>query len=180
MFRALLPLFVGMGWLMLGTTLVGFLPTRFPSPDVVLIVVIAFGFRYTFPIGGGLSFILGLLQDVLAGGIIGLNALSKTAVFSITKLIAKKFYLPNLISKIAVVLLGGIVDGLLLAVVLLTGEAMHIPLPIFFRYLILQILCTGLLAPVVFIITSKFFALSERGEGGTFLNGYKKTRARGI
>jgi len=164
----------------LETTLVGFLPTRFPSPDVVLIVVIVYGLKYSLSLGGGFSFVLGVLQDVLAGGVIGLNALSKTVVFFLTTLIAGRFYFPNVISKMAMVLLGGIVDGFLLAVVLLIGGGIHIPFPTLFRSFLLQILCTGFFAPVVLIITPKIFALGERGEGGIFRHGLKKAGARGI
>ncbi|OGP81368.1 MAG: rod shape-determining protein MreD, partial [Deltaproteobacteria bacterium RBG_16_54_11] len=81
MFKTLGLFAVGMLWLLVVTTLAGFLPTRLPTPDVVLIVVIIFSFQYSLPLGGGLSFLFGLMQDVLSGGVIGLNALSKTAVF---------------------------------------------------------------------------------------------------
>ncbi len=177
MYKVLLPLVIGMGWLILVTALLGFLPTRVPAPDVALIVVIIFGFRYPLPLGGGLSFLLGLLQDVLAGGIIGLNALSKTVVFSLTRSIARRFYFPNVVSKTAMVALGGIVDNLLVITILLFEGNIHIPIPIFLRYLLVQILCTGLLAPVVFIVTPKISPLREKGGDDVFHYGHRKARA---
>ena len=56
MLRALIPLGAGVIWLLVATVLMGFLPTRFPPPDIVLIVVVSFGFQYNLPLGGGLFF----------------------------------------------------------------------------------------------------------------------------
>ena len=151
---------------MLKTVLVGFLPTGVPFPDVVLVVVVVIGFRYSLALGGGFSFLLGLLQDVLAGGIIGLNALSKTLVFSLTKLMSRRFYFPNFISKIAMVLLGGVIDSLLLVIVLFIAGLIHTPFPILLRHLLVQIFCTALLAPVVIMITMKILVVGDRGEEG--------------
>jgi rod shape-determining protein MreD len=147
--RVLIPLGAGVIWLILATALAGFLPSLLPPPDVVLIVVISFGFQYTLPLGGGLSFLLGILQDVLSGGVIGLNALSKTVVFALTRSIAQRFYFSNLASKIAMVFLGGII-------------------------------CTGLLSPIVLVITPQVTDFSEKGDGDTFHYGKTKTRTRGI
>ncbi|RLB06603.1 MAG: rod shape-determining protein MreD [Deltaproteobacteria bacterium] len=164
MSRIAIPLFFGMGWLVLQTAFGGFYPTRFPIPDVVLIVVVVFGFRYSLPLGGGLSFFLGFLQDVLAGGVVGLNALSKTVVFSLTKTMVRRFYFPNLISKMLMVFVGAMVDGLLVLIILLIAEGIHIPFSRILHYLIMQALSTGLLSPLVLIITPKVFILGERGQ----------------
>jgi len=178
--RVLVPLVAGMIWLVLATALVGFLPGRLPPPDVVLIVVIIFGFRYSLPLGGGLSFLLGLLQDVLSGGVIGLNALSKTVVFSLTRVIARRFYFSHWGSKIAMVFLGGVVDGLLTSVILFIGGGIHIPGAVLARMLLLHILCTGLLSPLVLVITPRFSDLGERGNEDIFHYEGKKARTRGI
>jgi rod shape-determining protein MreD len=178
--RALVPLMAGMLWLVLATVLVGFLPSRLPPPDVVLIVVVIFGFRYSLPLGGSLSFLLGILQDVLSGGVIGLNALTKTVVFALTRWIAQRFYFSNWASKIAMVFLGGIVDGLLATCILLIGEGIHILDAVLARQLLLQIICTGLLSPLVLVITPQVSDLNEGGNKDIFHNGNKKARTRGV
>ena len=180
MLKVLTPFVVGLLWLIVSTVFMGFLPSRFPPPDVVLIVVIIFGFWYPLPLGGGLAFLLGLVQDVLSGGFIGLNALSKTVVFSLTRSIARRFYFSNLTSKIAMVFFGGIVDSLLVTGVLLIGGGIHIPGAVFVRQMLLQILCTGFLSPLVFIIAPHVSDLRERGDVDTFRYGKKKARIRGI
>jgi rod shape-determining protein MreD len=178
--RALVPLVTGMLWLVLATALVGFLPGRLPPPDVVLIVVIIFGFRYSLPLGGSLSFLLGMLQDVLSGGVIGLNALSKTVVFALTRSIAQRFYFSNWASKIAMVFVGGIVDGLLATCILFIGGAVHITGAVLARHLLLQIICTGLLSPIVLVITPQVSDLNEGGDKDIFNYGKTKARTRGV
>jgi rod shape-determining protein MreD len=178
--RALVPLGAGVIWLIVVTTLVGFLPSNLPPPDVVLIVVISFGFQYTLPVGGGLAFLLGILQDVLSGGVIGLNALSKTVVFIFTRSIAQRFYFSHIGFKITMVFVGGIVDGLLVTCILLIGGAIHIPGGVLARHLLLQIICTGLLSPVVLFLTPQATDFNERGDGDIFHYGKTKTRPRGI
>jgi rod shape-determining protein MreD len=178
--RALVPLVAGMLWLVLAAALVGLLPSRLPPPDVVLIVVVIFGFRYSLPLGGGLSFLLGMLQDVLSGGVIGLNALSKTVVFVLTRWIAQKFYFSHWASKIAMVFLGGIVDGLLATCILLIAGAIHITGALLARQLLLQIIFTGLLSPLVLVITPPVSDLTEGGDEDIFRYGNKKARTRGF
>lgn len=180
MFKALGLFAVGMLWLLVVTTLAGFLPTRLPTPDVVLIVVIIFSFQYPLPLGGGLSFLFGLMQDVLSGGVIGLNALSKTAVLFFSRWIRKRFYFSTGASKIAMVFFGGMVDGLLVIVVLLIGGMIHTPVIVLARQLLLQVLFTGLLSPLVLVITPTVSDLGERGTEDGFRYGHKKARARGI
>ena len=180
MFKALGLFAIGIVWLLAETTLVGFLPSWLPAPDVVLILVIAFSFRYDLPLGGGLSFSLGLVQDVLAGGIIGLNAFSKTTIFSLSRWIRKRFYFSHVAAKIAMVFFGALIDGLLTICVLFIGRMMHTPLVVLAPQLLLQILCTGLLSPFVLVMTPTVADLEERGAEDGFRYGHKKARARGI
>ena len=180
MLRILVPLGAGAIWLLVATALVGFLPSTLPPPDVVLIVVISFGFQYTLPFGGGLAFFLGILQDVLSGGVLGLNALSKTVVFILTRSIAQRFYFSHIASKIMMVFVGGIVDGLLVTCILLIGGAINIPGGILVRHLLLQIICTGVLSPLVLAITPQAIDFSERGARDILHYGKTKTRPRRI
>ena len=180
MLRILVPLGAGVIWLLVATALVGFLPSNLPPPDVVLIVVISFGFQYTLPFGGGLAFFLGILQDVLSGGVLGLNALSKTVVFNLTRSIAQRFYFSHIASKIMMVFVGGIVDGLLVTCILLIGGAINIPGEVLVRHLLLQIICTGVLSPLVIAITPQAIDFSERGARDILHYGKTKTRPRRI
>jgi rod shape-determining protein MreD len=178
--KAVGPFAVGMLWLIVATSLTGFLPPGLPVPEVVLIVVILFSFQYPFALGGGLSFVLGLVQDVLSGGIIGLNALSKTAIFSLSRWIARRLDLTTVGFKIAMVFFGGMIDGLLVTTILLIAGMIHIPASMIVRQLLLQILCTGLLSPLVLLTTPTVLDLGWKGEEDRFSYGHKKARTRGL
>ena len=178
LWRILVILFVGTGWLVLETVVVGFLPARFPSPDVILVLVILFGFRYSRSFGGPLAFLLGLVQDVLSGGIVGLNALSKTVVFALTASMSGRFYFPNLFAKVAMVLLGGAVDVVLLTVVQAIARSIHVSMFVSIQQLMLQILFSGLLAPLIIVVTTKLLNVVERETEVTYQHGSKESRAR--
>ena len=180
MVKLLIPFVIGVLWVLLASTLGGFLPPRIPIPDVVLVVVIIFGFQYTFPLGGGLSFVLGLVQDILSGGVIGLNALSKTVVFSLTRVLAKRFYAHHWASKVAMVFLGGLVDGLLVTVILLIGGMIHIPAVALAHRLLLHILCTGILSPLVLITVPTTPDSAQGGGEDWFFHGPQKAKTRRI
>ena len=180
MLKTLTPFVVGTVWVLLVTTLGGFLPARVPIPDVVLIVVIIFGFQYAFPLGGGLSFVLGLVQDILSGGIIGLNAFSKTIAFSLTRVWAKRFYASHWASKMAMVFLGGVVDGLLVIVILLMGDMIHIPAAALVHRLLLQILCTGILSPLILLTVPTVSDITKGGGEDWFFHGPRKAKTRRI
>ena len=180
MLRALIPLVAGVIWLLVATVLMGFLPSRFPPPDIVLIVVVSFGFQYNLPLGGGLSFLLGMLQDVLSGGVMGLNAFSKTVVFVLTRSIAQRFYFSKLASKIAMVFFCAIVDGLLVTCILLIAGQIHGSGVVLARQVALQIVFTGILSPIVLVITPEVTDFSEREERDISHYGKTKTRTRGI
>lgn len=180
MFRVLIPFVVVILWVFVATTFGGFLPTSIPTPDVVLIVVVICGFQCPFSLGGGLSFVLGLVQDILSGGVIGLNAFSKTVVFSLTRLIVRRFYVPHWASKIVMVFLGGMVDGLLVTVILFIGGMIHIPGATLVRQLLLQILFTGTLSPLVLISILAVSDIGERDREDWFFHGPQKARARRI
>jgi rod shape-determining protein MreD len=180
LFKALVPFAIGLIWLFVVTTLAGFLPTSIPVPDIILIMAVMFSFHYPFSLGGGLSFGLGLIQDVLSGGVIGLNALSKTVIFSLSRWIARRFYLSTAASKIAMVFLCGIIDGFLMTLVLLIGGMIHVTFAILARQIILQTFFTVLFSPLIMVTTPSVSDFGERVREDEFFYGHKKARVRRI
>jgi rod shape-determining protein MreD len=180
LFRQLGPFAVGMLWVFVTTTLLAFSPFLLPAPDIVLIVVIMVSFQYSLLLGGSLALVLGLVQDVLSGGVIGLNALTKTLIFVLSRWIVKRFYLPTMLFKIAMVVFGTLIDGMLVTVILLMGRMVHIPIAVFAQQLFVQMICTGLLAPLVIITTPQASGLDGSGEEERFFYGHTKARVRRI
>ena len=180
MLRQLGPFAVGMLWVLVTTTLQVFLFPELRSPDIVLIVVIITSFQYPLVLGGGLAFTLGLVQDVLSGGAIGLNALTKTVIFALSRWIARRFYLSTMPSKIAMVIFGVLVDVLLVTAILFMGKRVHISFAFFVQQLFMQMLLTGLFSPLVLISipTVSDFGGSSKEERSFY--GHTKGRIRGI
>ncbi|OGP91890.1 MAG: rod shape-determining protein MreD [Deltaproteobacteria bacterium RBG_16_54_18] len=179
MFRKLSPFVVGLLWVFATTALQVFLFPGFRSPDVVLIVVVIMSFQYPLLLGGGLAFALGIVQDVLSGGIIGLNALTKTMIFALSRWIARRFYLSTMLAKIAMIAFGVLVDLLLVTAIMLMGKMVHLSFSFFVRQLTVQILLTCLLSPLVMISMPKVSDVSGSGKKERFFNAHTKGRVRG-
>ena len=179
MFRMLSPFIVGLLWVFATTALQVFLFPELRSPDVVLIVVIIMSFQYPLLLGGGLAFTLGIVQDVLSGGIIGLNALTKTVIFALSRWIAKRFYLSTMLAKLAMVAFGVLVDVILVTAILLMGKMTHLSFSFFIRQLAVQILLTCLLSPLVMISMPTVSDVSGSGKEERFFYARAKGRVRG-
>jgi rod shape-determining protein MreD len=179
LFRTLKPFAVGLLWIFATTALQVFLFPELRSPDVVLIVVVSMSFQYPLLLGGGLAFTLGVIQDILSGGIIGLNALTKTLIFTLSRWIAKRFYLSTMLARIAMVGFGVLVDVLLVSAILLLGKMFHISFPLFMEQLAVQILLTCLLSPLVMISMPTLPDINVSGKEERFFYARSKGRVRG-
>jgi rod shape-determining protein MreD len=179
LFRMLRPFAVGLLWILGTTALQVFLFPELRPPDVVLIVVVTMSFQYPLLLGGGLAFALGIVQDVLSGGIIGLNALTKTLIFTFSRWIARRFYLSTMLSKIAMVAFGVLVDVSLVSAILLMGKMIHISFLLFMQQLAVQILLTCLLSPLVMISMPTLPDVSGSGKEEPFFHARSKGRVRG-
>jgi rod shape-determining protein MreD len=177
--RMLSPFAVGLLWMFATTALQVFLFPELRSPDVVLIVVITMSFQYPLLLGGGLAFTLGIVQDVLSGGIIGLNALTKTVIFAFSRWIARRFYLSTMLAKIAMVAFGVFVDVLLVTAILLMGKVIHLSFPLFVKQLAVQIMLTCLISPLVMISMPTLSDVSGSGKEKRFFYAHTKGRVRG-
>jgi rod shape-determining protein MreD len=119
---AVIGLVAGFG-LLLQTTLFHALPFGFhPSPDVLVIVCVFLGLhRHT--VGAALgAFVLGYLQDTVAGNAAGLNAFGMVVVYVIVYLTCRRLWVDNVISKVVLVFLASGVKALtVLAVSAMSG-----------------------------------------------------------
>jgi rod shape-determining protein MreD len=149
--RFLVYLLMGVAWLVVETVLMSFLPLGTPTPDVILVLVVAFGFRLPLARAGVLAFVLNLCQDVLTGGILGLNALSKTVIVAITKGVAERFYFPSIVSELLMVTAGAVVNMALVAAVLYMDGVVEAPFWQFFVSLVRTVMITTVTAPVVLV-----------------------------
>jgi rod shape-determining protein MreD len=120
--------------------------------DVVTIVIVyLMGCR--FEIGAGFFALgQGLLLDIFSGGIWGFNVMLYLIVYLFIKMVSRPFDLFSVFGQVVVVLLGVLAKDVLI-VLLLHLFSLNNEFSIFdFLHLIVTVLCSGLMAPVIFLL----------------------------
>ena len=172
--RIVFPLFLGVIFLTLQTTLLTSLPIQRIRPDLVLILTLYLGLFYP-PISGGiLALFMGFLMDLFSGNSFGLYTLSRPLIFYMAQLFKGRFYLESFTSQFLFVFIFGLVEGLfvlMLIKILNPGPMGHL-YPLLFTFLLPQSFFAGLITPILFfLIRKKFFSLSGHHEVGVMERG---------
>lgn len=99
--------------LILQSTVFNYIKVAGVKPDLVLVIIIFNALINGSKDGAILGFAGGLLQDILIGQFIGLNALSKAATGYIFGFVGKKLYRENIFIPILSLLLGSVFNDLM-------------------------------------------------------------------
>ncbi len=121
-----------------------------PLPDLPIIIVFYIAYARPSLAGVVLSFVLGYIDDVFSGAVIGSTSLSLVFVFALVHLLSKKVHF----STAGMMALGATVMALLkftAAYIILSSFNTHIP---FLAYVLPAVLLTGLFAPAVISVFS--------------------------
>jgi len=155
--RILFPLFLGILFLTLQTTLLKSLPVQSIRPDIVLILTLYLGLSYPLISGGILAFFMGYLMDLFSGNVLGLYTFSRPLIFYIAQLFKGRFYLEGILSQFLFVFLSALVEGLLILVLLngLNPNPLGNLYPMLFTVLLPQSFFTGLITPILFFLLNK-------------------------
>ena len=104
----LIGLVAGFG-VLLQTTVLHVLPFQQTAPDILLVLSVYLALHY-HTVGGVVgAFLLGYLEDSVSGSATGLNAFAMVTVFLLVYLTCRRFWLDNIISRVAVVFLASLV-----------------------------------------------------------------------
>ena len=160
--RIVYPLFLGVIFLTLQSTLLTSLPIQRIRPDIVLILTLYLGLFYP-PISGGiLALFMGFLMDLFSGNSFGLYTLSRPLIFYVAQFFKGRFYLEGSSSQFLFVFIFGLVEGLLILILLSAlnpGPVINL-YPLLFTFLLPQLFLTGLITPILFFLFRKgFFSL---------------------
>jgi len=155
--RIVFPLFLGILFLTLQTTLLRSLPVQSIRPDIVLILTLYLGLSYPLISGGILAFFMGYLMDLFSGNVLGLYTFSRPLIFYIAQLFKGRFYLEGFLSQFLFVFLSALAEGLLILVLLngLNPNPLENLYPMFFTVLLPQSFFTGLITPILFFLLNK-------------------------
>lgn len=124
--RALLLFLITAVALVLQATIFDFIRIFGVKPDLVLLLVIFYGFIHGSKEGAYFGFLSGLFIDFLSGQYIGLNALSKMAVGYFVGLGETKLYKENIFIATIVSMVGTVI-GQTIYYLLLLVTGIHIP-----------------------------------------------------
>jgi rod shape-determining protein MreD len=155
--RLILPLFVGILFLTLQTTLLAFLPIQRVRPDLMLILTLYLALSYP-PISGGiLAFLTGFLVDLFSGSSFGLYTLSRPLLFYLAQLFRDRFYMEGFSSQFFFGFILALSEGPLILLLLnvLNPDPLSRLYPLFFTFLLPQSFFTGLMTPILFYLFNK-------------------------
>jgi len=126
-----------------------------PLPDLPLIIVFYMAFAMGSFEGALMGFILGYIDDVFNGALIGSSSFALVFVFLCVHLLSRKVHFYTALTRASGALGASIIKGALVFTVLrLTGLNAR-----FFSNVILQSISTGVFAPAVIVGLSRLSAL---------------------
>lgn len=152
--RIIPPLFIGILFLTLQTTLLTSNPIQRIRPDILFILTLYLGFSYP-PISGGiLSFFTGYLMDLFSGNALGFYTLSRPLIFFTAQLFRGRFYLEGFPSQFLFVFIFAMAEGLFILILMTTLHSVPFGTlyPLLFSSLLPQSLFTSLVTPVLFFL----------------------------
>ncbi|MBT3923040.1 MAG: rod shape-determining protein MreD [Nitrospina sp.] len=124
-------------------------------PDLVLIWVVYCAVRHSRTAGIGAGITMGLIQDSLSGGLLGVNTLSKGLIGYFFSTLKDKFFVEGMIPVGIFLILSSVFDGLVFYFsmgTILKGEIassfLYQSLPVYSIY-------NGLIGPLVFMVLDK-------------------------
>jgi rod shape-determining protein MreD len=138
------------GALVLQTTLSGLSLGAAATVNLVLVAVVYLALAYG-PMTGMLSGMVGgLVQDALAGGIIGLGGLTKTLIGFVVGVLSAQFNLSTTVPRLAMFVVATFVHQVLLAGLSRITGGPHVGLQ--FSGMLLQALVNGLIGATAFVL----------------------------
>ena len=146
--NAILILLLFMG-ILIQTTIFHYLPIRI-SPDLSLIILVYFSFRYGSSTSQVTGFASGLMEDFLSLSPLGFNCFIKTVIGFLAGLFHERLMMDPIIFPIITMIIVTIVKGVLSAILI---ELFHVSIDavmVFSNGFFLEIIVNALLGPLIF------------------------------
>ncbi|MBI5235203.1 MAG: rod shape-determining protein MreD [Deltaproteobacteria bacterium] len=126
-----------------------------PMPDLPLIIVFYSAYRKTSIEGVILAFILGYMDDVMSGGIIGASSFSLIIVYMAVRLIALKVHFSTVATRAGGAASAALLKGVLIGMVL-RSAGIHVS---FLGNVLLITAATGVFAPAFITLFTRLINL---------------------
>lgn len=124
------------------------------KPDLLLVMVISYTLVGGIKSGTIAGFTLGMLEDLLSGGFIGVNTMTKTLLGFSTGLLEKSIFHDHIFVPSLMTFVGTILNSLLYMVIVHSFDQRFTMFPPLGKLMALAML-NALLAPLVFIIVRR-------------------------
>ena len=167
--RIVLPLLVGILFLVVQATFLPFFPIHRVRPDLLLIFTLSLGFLFPPFSGGILAFFMGYLTDLFSGNALGFYALSRSLVFFAVHFSKEQVYLEGFYSQFLFAFIFAIGEGIFILILMNALQPVTFAklYPLFFTILLPQSFFTGLVTPFFFLLFKKgallLFRQPEKG-----------------
>ena len=125
------------------------------TPDLILVWVVHCGVRRSRTLGIGVGVVLGLVQDSLSGGVLGVNTLSKGLSAYFFSTLKGKFYVVGIIPIGIFLILASIFDGLVFYLSMGTIFKGDVSSSFFYQMLPFYSIYNALIGPLMFVILDK-------------------------
>jgi rod shape-determining protein MreD len=125
------------------------------TPDLILIWAVYCGVRYSRTAGIGAGIVLGLIQDGLSGGVLGVNTLSKGLSAYFFSTLKGKFYVEGVIPIGIFLILASIFDGLVFYFSMGTILKGEVASSFLYQLLPVYSIYNALLGPFLFLVLHK-------------------------
>ncbi|MCL5292913.1 MAG: rod shape-determining protein MreD [Actinobacteria bacterium] len=122
------------------------------QPDVVLILIVLFGFSEGSAKGASLGFVGGLVQDLLGGQVVGLSAFSKAIVGYVSGFVERTIFVENVLLPMGAILTASVLNDFTYAGFnFLLGEKIGLS-KLFFDMALPTALYNALAMPLVYLV----------------------------
>ena len=121
-------------------------------PDLALIWVVYCGVHCSRSMGIGSGIVLGILQDSLSGGLLGVNTLSKSFIGFFFATLKDKFYVEGVIPIAFFLILSSLFDGLVFYFSMNTVLKGEVASSFLYQSLPVYSIYNGLVGPIIFLV----------------------------
>ena len=121
-------------------------------PDLALIWVVYCGVHCSRSMGIGSGIVLGILQDSLSGGLLGVNTLSKSFIGFFFATLKDKFYVEGIIPIAFFLILSSLFDGLVFYFSMNTVLKGEVASSFLYQSLPVYSIYNGLVGPIIFLV----------------------------
>jgi rod shape-determining protein MreD len=138
------------------TTWLGLISIGGVIPDLALIWVVYCGVHCSRTMGIGSGILIGILQDSLSGGLLGLNTLSKSFIGFFFAALKDKFFVEGVVPVAFFLVVSSLFDGLIFYFSMNTALKGEVASSFLYQSLPAYSVYNGIVGPILFLLFNQF------------------------